>query len=255
MTGASRTNGIATGRIGVLAIGQTPRVDLEKIFEKHSPGSEVLVLGALDGIAAGEISAMSPSGSQYPLHTRLADGSTVDVARDAIALRLPAVAATLVERGAGVLVLACTGPFEPFDCPVPLVIPDRVLPPLVRALTRRPRIGVVVPISAQMDVARAKWQAEGFSPKVVTASPFNEADSARAGDALRDPTLELVVLDCMGHSPTHRSQIALRSHRPVIAAQTLVARLAGEIAEGLPADVVGGSTRNVLEVIYGERRS
>jgi hypothetical protein len=40
----------------------------------------------------------------------------------------------------------------------------------------------------------------------------------------------LVVLDCMGHGEEYRTEFARRCGRPVVLTQSLVARVAGELA-------------------------
>jgi hypothetical protein len=46
---------------------------------------------------------------------------------------------------------------------------------------------------------------------------------------MADPALRLVVLDCMGHDDAYRAEFARLCGRPVVAAQTLVARVAGAV--------------------------
>jgi protein AroM len=95
---------------------------------------------------------------------------------------------------------------------------------------RSRRLGVVVPVRGQVEAARAKWSADGFDAVVSWASPVDHAGIAAAARVMSDPALEMVVLDCMGHGEEYRSEFARRCSRPVVLAQSLVARVAGELA-------------------------
>jgi protein AroM len=94
---------------------------------------------------------------------------------------------------------------------------------------RSRRLGVVVPVRGQVEAARAKWAADGFDAVVSWASPVDHAEIAAAARAMSDPSLEMAVLDCMGHGEEYGSEFASRCGRPVVLAQSLVARVAGEL--------------------------
>ena len=218
--------------LGLITIGQTPRPDLEAEFRRYSPDAEVLTLGALDGLTAAEIADLAASDDEYPLHTRLADGTTADVPMKALAPLVAEQAQRIAEDGAYLVVVLCAGGFPDFDCPVPLLLPGRVVPAVAGSLSRRRRVGVVTPIREQIRAARAKWESDDFSVEVTSASPFRHEEIHRAAAALSDPTLDLVVLDCMGHDESYRTEFAELCSRPVLLAQTLVARVAGEVLAG-----------------------
>lgn len=140
--------------------------------------------------------------------------------------RVAKAAHDLAESGAAVVVIACAGGFPDVPCPVPLVLPGRVVPAVAGAISRSRRIGVVTPNRAQVPFATQKWTQDGFDPLVAWASPFDEREMLRAADEFAGHDLDLVVLDCMGHDDACRAVVARRTGRPVIAAQSLVARVA-----------------------------
>jgi protein AroM len=225
--------------LGVASVGQTPRPDLEAEFRRHGGGADVVVVGALDGLTRDEVAAIAARSSEYPLQTRLADGTVVEIAKDELEPLLARAAEKLVEVGAGVVVLACAGDLRPLECAVPLVVPGRILPALVETISRTRRIGVVTPNGGQREAARRKWEGDGFDVRVASASPFAEDELREAAAELSDESLELVVLDCMGHDHAYRARFAELCGRPVLAAQSLVARVAAELVEGLGAVPAG----------------
>ena len=132
--------GLATAprRLGVITIGQTPRPDLQAVFAAAAPGVDVVVDGALDTCRPGELTALATEGP-YPLLVRLADGSTREVPRDRLVPYVAQAAGRLAAGGATLVVLACAGEFPALACPVPLVVPGRVVPAAVRARGPGPR--------------------------------------------------------------------------------------------------------------------
>ena len=130
--------GLATAprRLGVITIGQTPRPDLQAVFAAAAPGVDVVVDGALDTCRPGELTALATEGP-YPLLVRLADGSTREVPRDRLVPYVAQAAGRLAAGGATLVVLACAGEFPALACPVPLVVPGRVVPAAVRRRAHR----------------------------------------------------------------------------------------------------------------------
>lgn len=212
--------------LGVVTIGQTPREDLVATFAAAAPHADVRLAGALDGLTTGDVAALATSGP-YPLLVRLADGTTAEVPRDTLVPRVAAAAAALAEAGAALVVIACAGAFPAFPCPVPLLLPGRLVPATVRALAAGGRIGIVTPNAAQVPYADAKWRADGFAVVVTHAAPSRADELAAAASRLRAADVTLVVLDCMGHDEASRAAFAAAAGRPTVAVQPLVAGLAG----------------------------
>ncbi len=215
----------ARPRLGIVTIGQTPRPDLAAAFQGEAPQAEVRVTGALDGVSADDLAALTAPGA-YPLLVRLADGATVEVPRDRLVPRVAAAAATLAADGARLVVVACVGEFPAPACPVPVLVPGRLVPVALAALAPLGPIGVVTPNAAQVPWAAGKWRADGFDAVVAAAAPRDAAALVAAAAAFAASRVSVVVLDCMGHGEAERAALAARCGRPVIAVQPLVARLA-----------------------------
>lgn len=216
-------------QIGLVTIGQTPRLDFERLFREHAPGVEMRISGALDGLTIGEIARLATRPDVYPLLVRLADGSSTVVPRRRIVPRVRRAARRLVVEGASLVVVLCAGAFPAIDCGAPVLLPGKLLPAVMRTLSRRRHLGIVTPLAGQAEAARAKWEADGFTVKMAWASPTRHDEIAIAASALTDDDLEFVVLDCMGHDEDYRRAFARLCGRPVVAAQSLVARVAGAL--------------------------
>ncbi len=211
--------------LGVVTIGQTPRLDLAATFAVAAPHADVRVAGALDGLSPAVLAALALPGP-YPLLVRLAAGGVAEVPRDRLAPHVVRVAAELAAAGASLVVVACAGEFPEVPCSVPVLVPGRVVPAAVRAFAAGARVGIVTPNAAQAPFAARKWRDDGFDAVVTHASPVDHDDLARAAQVMRDAGVALVVLDCMGHDDAYRDAFAQLSGCPVVAAQSLVAHLA-----------------------------
>lgn len=216
--------------LGIVAIGQTPRPDIEGVCRPYAGAAAIRIVGALDGLTRGEIQRLEDSGGPYPLLVRLADGGTAEVPMQALVPRVAACAAGLAAAGAQFVVIWCAGDFPDIACPVPVLRPGRLVPACAAEVMRTRAIGVVTPVQGQVEAARAKWQADGFAATVTWAAPGHAGDLARAGLELSGAAIELVVLDCMGHGEDARREMARVSGHPVISAQSLTARMAGALA-------------------------
>lgn len=218
--------------LGLVTIGQAPRPDFDAAFREYLPNTEIKLLGALDGISVPQIDDLAGIDGSYPLHTLLSDGSTRDIDIKVLAPLVETKARELVDAGARAVVVCCAGDFPDIDCGVPVLRPGRLLPALAGAICRTRRIGVVSPIASQMAPAQAKWERDGFSVRTAFASPYRHDEIKIAAREMADSELEVVILDCMGHGVEYRDEFTRLSKRPVLLAQTLLAKVAAEMAGG-----------------------
>jgi protein AroM len=76
--------------LGLVTIGQAPRTDVVSAMLPHLGSDiELLEVGCLDGLDREQIERLAPGPDDYVLTTRLADGSSVVVARQHVEGLLP----------------------------------------------------------------------------------------------------------------------------------------------------------------------
>ncbi len=220
-------------RLGVVTIGQTPRIDLTAELELLLPGVELVERGVLDHLSAEQIAGAAPAHDDHTLTTRLADGGSAVIGERAVMQRLPGLLAAL-EPEVDAILLACTGPFPELPHTKPLFVPDRIISHAVAATAPSGRpVGIIAPLPAQVPDTRRKFAAALPADRpvlVAAASPYTGTaeDLRGAARELADQGAALLAMDCFGYTAAMRAVIADETGLPVIVARSVAARLAAE---------------------------
>src|SRR5438477_9211152 len=99
-------------RIGMVTIGQAPRVDVVPDMAELLGPVEIVERGALDGLTRDEIAPLAPGAGDEVLVTRLRDGTPVFVAKRHVTPLVQRRIDELEAAGATLTVLLCTGAFH-----------------------------------------------------------------------------------------------------------------------------------------------
>lgn len=221
-------------RLGVVTIGQTPRVDLTPELAPFLPGVTLVERGVLDGCTAQEIASFAPAPGDHVLTTRLCDGGSAVIGEAAVLHRLPGLVADL-EQEVDAVLLACTGTFPALVHTKPLFVPDRIITHAVAAFAGDGgTVGVIAPLDEQrQDTTRKFARVLGADTRVTVAvsSPYTDDEpTLRAAAArLADDGAEVIALDCFGYTAAMRDAVARASGLPVVVARSVAARLAAEV--------------------------
>jgi len=210
----------------VLTIGQSPRPDLEAEIASAAPGLRVVLEGALDGLACGEIADLAPASDPDTLFTLLPSGEGIAVSKLAVTQRLRFRLAAIT----GPVLLACTGRFEGLPERAGLIQPSAVLNALAAAILPRGRLGLVVPFAAQVPTLTAKNARPGIEVHAVALQPASDA-AARAAAArdLAGHRPDLVLLDCISYSRADKAAFTAALPCPVLLSVAVAARAAASL--------------------------
>jgi protein AroM len=196
--------------IGLLTIGQSPRVDITGNFA----GFDFVEGGALDGLSLDAVHRdFAPGPDDVAAgHTvyvsRMADGTEVKVLKSAVSRGLQQRIDEIAGDCSAIVVL-CTGTFEGLRSPVPLIFPDEVLRRAVVDGGLGAHLHVVMPAAEQRPFLEGKWEPVTQRRSFSSASPYQPFPAAEvARSVLRDGTPSGVVLDCMGFRTEHREALA-----------------------------------------------
>jgi protein AroM len=222
-------------KIGMITVGQSPRDDIAPAMSRIlGAGIEIVQEGALDGLSDTEIKGLMPEAAEVRLCTRLADGRQVVVVKEKILSRVQDRIDDLNQASVDLIVLLCTGHFPRFESRCLVVEAQKIVDKSLEALVDdRYSLGIVVPLVEQMD--QAQQSLSHLTPKihVAVASPYGPLEAVQEAAAeLYQKQVDLVVLHCMGFSSDHRQVMRAVAQKPVLVANSIVARTVAELLAG-----------------------
>jgi protein AroM len=218
-------------RMGVVVIGQSPRPSLvNEIAAVLSPGLQIDLRGALDGMTRAEIDAIPPRDGQDALFTLLPNGDSVTISKKAVEARAAVQIEKFASEGVKVAMLACTGKFPNLAPEGLVILPSAVLHNVVAAVLPRGRLGIFSPLPEQTALIARKWERVNVEVVGVTMRPGSDAeaiDEAARKMSARSP--DLVVMDCMSYTSADKKRVRLSYDGPVILAIAAAARIVEEL--------------------------
>ncbi|MBS7630121.1 AroM family protein [Candidatus Bathyarchaeota archaeon] len=168
-------------KIGLVTIGQSPRVDiLPDMMMILGHQYEVIEAGALDDFTTEEIKNLKIEPGAYILVTRMRDGTEVKVTKDFIVPLIQDRIEQLESEGVKVILLLCTGRFPEFKSKSLIVTPSEIVRGVVNASIRKGRLGVIYPAKEQTAKAWEEWGKEGLEVYADAVSPYGGEDGFKA---------------------------------------------------------------------------
>ena len=221
-------------KLGTITIGQAPRADITPILDAALPPTlPRRHVGLLDGLSRAAIAErLAPRPGHPVLVSRLLDGGSVTVDKEAAEATIQQRIDALEEEGCTTILPLCTGRFTHLSTRgAALIEPERLLAPVLPALAAGRRVGILVPLAEQIASEGAKWTTLEQPPLYAAASPYAEEDAPlyAAAVTLREQGAELLMTDCMGFCERHRQVAAVASGLPVVIANSVIAKLVAEI--------------------------
>jgi protein AroM len=219
-------------KAGMITIGQSPRIDIvPEMREVMGPEIEIMEAGALDGLTLEEVKRFYPRRRDYILCTRMSDGTEVVVAKRFILPRVQQCIDLLTERGAEILVFICTGHFPPFSSKRLFVEAQKIVDHFILALHgENERMGLLIPLSDQIEQARRKYRRLKGEMIIRSASPYaSEDEVTQTAKELKKADPHLIVMHCMGYTQAMKKKVMEITGKPTVLARTLVARTVKEL--------------------------
>ncbi|MEW6080658.1 MAG: AroM family protein [Bacillota bacterium] len=219
-------------KLALITIGQSPRPDIvPELRGIWGQVVQVMERGALDGLGKEEIASMAPTPDDYVLVTRLADGSSVRIARRFVEPLVVKAIREMDAAGTDCILLLCTGDFAALETQTLLVKPDEVLHNTVEALAGNRTVGILTPAPAQVEQAKVKWAGQPGKVVVEAANPYSDTQETmvRAVESLKNQGAGILVMDCMGYTLAMKKVVREVSGLPTVLARSLLARVVAEI--------------------------
>ena len=220
-------------RIGMISVGQSPRPDILSVFkETWGNQTEMIEIGALDGLSHEDVEQMAPSEGDAVLVVKMADGQQHIVGRKHLIPRIEACADTLIQtRQVTAMLLLCTGDFRSFRYSVPFIIPQKIVDNTISALVGSGQtVGVMIPAEEQQKQMRRNLTCSGIVPVFASASPhLGEEGIVEAAHQLKRYNVDFIVMHCFGYTREMRDIVREATGKPVLLSNMLVAKVTGEL--------------------------
>lgn len=217
-------------KVGLLTIGQSPRDDItSEIKPLFLPHLRILEAGLLDDLSPEEIRRLKPAKGETPLVTRLRGGNQVELSEKRICSLLPEFIESMKEKmKLGAVGLLCTNDFPKMKFSFPVIFPFDYLKFIINKTLPVRRLGVVVPLEAQIRMTEKKWKREKVA--VEARSPYTEEKSWEkiARKFLREK-VEAVTLDCIGYSMKDKMQIQNFLPSPILLPRVILAHAINQL--------------------------
>ncbi|GAF11305.1 AroM protein [Bacillus sp. JCM 19045] len=213
--------------IGLLTIGQSPRIDMTPEMERYLEDELAFVeAGALDSLSQTEIDALQPEEQETTYISRLRNGSSAVLSKEKMLPYLQSELTKLEEKAASTIVV-CTGSFPSLVYQKPVLFPDKLLVHVVEATIGQGTLGTIIPLEEQREQLIQKWN--GRTVQTAVANPYTDENVESAATELAKKGVSLIVLDCMGYTKAHKERVQKQVDVPVILARSIVARIAAEL--------------------------
>jgi protein AroM len=221
--------------IGFTTIGESPRDDMVPGMMQIFPGGTIAAQrGCLDGLSRAEIDALAPDSGEVGMITLLKSGDSVLLSHAKIMPIMQQKVDELVcDENADVVVILCGADWSAIKSEKLIVNPGKVFPGVVSSLAEGRCLGVIKPSAGQIEKERERYTNLGIDAVVTAASPYEgeaRLDLARsAAEELKAANCDLIWMTCVGMDSAMRDEVASVTGKPVILAQSILARVVSEL--------------------------
>jgi protein AroM len=204
------------------------------MMEVLPSGSVAAQRGCLDGLSRSEIDALAPDEGEVGMITLLKTGESVLLSHAKILPIMQQKVDELVnQEDAELVVILCGADWSAIKSDKLIINPGKVFPGVVSSLAGGRRLGVIKPDAVQVTKERERYTSMGIDAVVTSASPYagdSRIDLARtAAENLKDAGCDLIWMTCVGMDRAMRDEVAAITGRPVILAQSILARVVSEL--------------------------
>lgn len=223
---------IKISTIGLITIGQSPRVDLKKdIVHILRDDINIIEIGILDDYTyEAAAKKFSPEKDDVVYVSRMRDGKQIKMGRKKIIPLIQSTIDILNRMNVDIIALLCTGVFPNFNSNAIFVEPQRLVHSVIKELSIDKKVGIVVPDQAQLEYSNKIWSKSNVDYSINVASPYLEGEIDNLYNKIKEDNIDFIYLDCIGYSVHMKNKIRKKMKKPVILPRNIVANILNELA-------------------------
>jgi protein AroM len=212
---------------GVVPVGEVMPLLTEHITEEQI--THISLLGRLTREEALEEYSAAPG--EETVLTLLRDGGLVQLSLNKVELALQGMIEILDNQDYDVILVLGNGRYTRLSARnAMLLVPDRLIPPLVASIVEGHQVGILLPTPELLSFQQKKWRELGNSPLYTPAASLSDDRVlVGAGRELVQRGADVLVLDSLGFHQHHRDLLQRALDVPVLLSHMLLARLASEL--------------------------
>ena len=203
-------------KIVLLTIGQSPRRDIiPEIRPLISPNVEIRERGLLDNLDFEEIQKLKPDKDEVPLVSILKNGETVHLGVKKIEALLEENIKEMQRENIKAIGLLCTHDFKEREYSIPVIFPSRIIRFFVEQILKINKLGIVIPLENQSDMAKEKFQCEKIF--IQFKSPYEKEKTwEEIVYHFKKEEVEGIVLDCIGYKIKDLQEVKKMINVPIL---------------------------------------
>ncbi|QHM70098.1 hypothetical protein C7M51_00358 [Mixta intestinalis] len=200
---------------------------------EHLPEAQILRIGLLDGLSSAEVKEKyAPQESDRVVNVTLPDGVQATLDAKKVEQGLQVLIWQLEAQGAETILLVNPYGLRGLKAHSAVLLePDRIIPPLVKAIVEGHQVGIVVPPEDALRRQAAKWRNLSCPARFAVAKS-EMGNNDRLIDAalqLQEQGADVVLLDGPGYHPHQRDILQQLLGIPVLLPNILLAKMAAEL--------------------------
>ncbi len=217
-------------KVGLFTIGQSPREDVvSEMTPFLLPHIEIIEEGLLNNLTSEEIQLLKPDFGETPLATRLRDGSQVQLGEKKISpLFYEAVDRLRTKANVRAVGILCTHEFLETRFSFPVIFPFDYLHFLISKIFPIQRLGIIIPLENQVEMAMAKWEKEKVI--VEAKSPYIEGKPwVEIAEKFNQENVEAVIMDCIGYKMKDKEDLQRLFSAPILLPRIILAQAINQL--------------------------
>lgn len=218
-----------TRRVGLISMGKSNRKNLkEDIGDILEPKFEIVGVGILDGYSFEEIrEKFWPKDEESFIVSTIENEQMVKISESNAFKLINQKIQALEDDKIMCNMVICTGNFPEFNNEGILLIPERIIYSLLKAMNIK-NLGIIVPEEEQIKDS-LKQYAE-FNPLIVAANPYGPIEEVRKACSNFSKDTEIILLDCMGFTQKLKKIVEDETGLNVMLPRTLISGVLYNIA-------------------------
>ena len=217
-------------KIGMLTIGQSPRVDLiPRLLEIMGEEYEIVEAGALDDLTIDDVNKIELNPEDYILVSRMRDGKEIKITKKFVIPRMQKQLDKIEAQGVRLTVVMCTGKFPQFQSKGLVVTPSEILKGIIEGSLKAGKLAIVYPTAEQKVYAEKDFGKPGIEIYADTVSPYEPKDVDGLLKRLAKEKPDLIFLNCFGFPLELKEKIQKATGKPIIHSSAVIARVLMEL--------------------------